>query len=1183
MGMASKDFDNSEIRAYLLGTLKGDKALETIEQRLVSDPEFAELVYAEEYELIDDLVCGGLSENELSAFRKNFVVTPDRRSRIEAATLLYEYGKRSAENAAGVSQPAPGLLGSIKAWIAANRLVAVGAAVALIVVGLIGWFATRKGDDSDAVLASLNKAYETERPLDARITGLKYAPKIDRRGGNAAAVNETERNRAELLALDARSGNENSTTLHGLARVQLAKNDPESASKLLEKAVKLDPANAGAISDLGTAYLVLADRTSEKDSGRRLEYYARALEHFDLALSKQPAIAEARFNRALALEKMSQREQAIEAWRKYLEFDSASRWADEARKRLAVLQSRGTAWLTGEELLAQFLTAYRQNDEDRAFELVSKNREMITGKLIPQQLAFLFTNSADDNTRNEALNAMRYIADAEMRRTSDPLWRHLVDFYTMSGNARIAQLATAHAQMRSGYSNALRNDYGTALIDFTNARSVFAAAGDAPEAAIADYWRGYSYDRTGRFTEAKAVLTAAAAEARTRNYSWLASQYLCWLGQIEYARNETSASVAYAAEALELAELADDDYNRQKTHELLLINFRGQGAFDDAMRHADSALALSALPWATPRQRWRSLNSVAELFAAMGFSAAAESLQAESLSLNRSSISEGTFEYMSLLRLGQMAARRGDGDRAFDYLQQSRSVLSSFNGAERDRHTAFLDLINAHVLREAGRCSEALPLYESAIAYYDVGEFSVDRYDAHKARLVCHLDLGNTEEIERGTPVVFAQLEKYRDAIREEAGRNAFFGREQEIYDALIDREFTLGRFEKAFEYAELSRARSLLDLIAEGRSKTDNGGGTSLASPLSLPEVQRGLPPDVQLVQYALLGRRSVAWVITRESVQVADMPLDTGELRDEITDLNSLLSIPAASAKDRRDVLARKLGNVLFEPVRRFLNGDKTVVLVPDKDLAGIPFGALRSAVTGHFLVKEFEIQYAPSSTVFVAANRDKFRSPTEDETLLAVGNPDFDTAAFSDLPELPAAEREIRDVAQHYRDVVPLTRKAATKDAVVNELHRANVFHFAGHYVFDGRSPMRSGLLLAGNDGVMLANSDIVQMRLPQLSLVVLSACETGSEAVISGEGMLGAARTFLSAGVPQVIASHWEVDSEATAELMANFHKLRKSNGLSSVRALRKAQLSMLDGPNTQYRDPFYWAPFIAYGG
>lgn len=1185
LGMANKEIDRSELRAYLLGTLSDD-AREPIELRIVSDTEFAEVVYAEEDELIDDLVCGELHGDELDAFRANFVLTPERRSRIATAESICDLAKRRAQEPKPIEQTADIIFTRIAAWFSVNRFAAAALGAVIVTIGFIAWYAAQRQDGSGAVIASLNKAYERERPLESRITGLGYAPKIDRRGNSQSAVDGTARDKAELLALTAKGENESAENLHQLARVYLAKRDFDAAAKLLERSVALDPENTLAAADLGTAYLELGGTLPDEDGGRRLELYARALEQFDKALSRQPALAEPRFNRAIALEKMAQPKQAAEAWRKYLEIDPSSRWADEARQRLAALESATSTAATSESLLAEFLTAYRQNDDEKAFRIVSKNREMITGKLIPQQLAFLFTGSANAAERVDIVNAMRFIGAAELRRTADPFWKDLADHYAASGEANIAGLRAGHAAIRSGYANALEGNYETAFSDFRSARTSFDFAGSMPEAAITDYWIGYTADRLGRIAEADAVLAEAASKARPKRYSWLMSQYLCWLGQIAFARNESSRSNAFAVEALTFADSVSDDYNRQKLFDLLTLNHRGIGAFTEALHYAERSLTLANDPASTPRQRWRTLNTAAELFLSMGYHAAAESLERESLELNRSGINEGTFEHMSLLRLGQMSALRGEQQRSADYLEQSRAVLQNFDAGERARHTAYLDLTTAHVLRDAGRCPDALPLYERAIEYYDSGEFTVDRYDAYKGRLICYLNDGNSAAVDVQVPKVFGILDRYRESIREESSRNAFFGKEQEIYDALIDFELTRGDAEKAFEFAERSRARTLLDMIAnasqDGRADTEPQLPAEFARPLELAAIRQQMPENAQLVQFTLLDARIATWMIDRDTFRSVTTPMTGDELRELIADYIALISMPGNSAHHRRDAIGRRLGELLFEPLREWLDPSKTIVIVPDKSIAALPFGSLIAPASGDYLIKQFEFQYAPSSSIYISAGNGSAGTATSDEKLLAVGDPAFDRSAFRGFDELPAAEREASSVAEYYPGATTLLNSAATRDSVLAGLKRSEVFHFAGHYVYDGRSPMRSGLLLAGSNNTLLANSDIARMRFDRLNLVVLSACETGSEQIMNGEGMLGAARTFLAAGIPMVIASHWDVDSEATAELMTNFHKLRKSNGLSSVRALRAAQLSMLESPDPRLREPFYWAPFITYG-
>jgi CHAT domain-containing protein len=48
-------------------------------------------------------------------------------------------------------------------------------------------------------------------------------------------------------------------------------------------------------------------------------------------------------------------------------------------------------------------------------------------------------------------------------------------------------------------------------------------------------------------------------------------------------------------------------------------------------------------------------------------------------------------------------------------------------------------------------------------------------------------------------------------------------------------------------------------------------------------------------------------------------------------------------------------------------------------------------------------------------------------------------------------------------------------------------------------------------------------------------------------------------------------------------MRNFHQYRKQKGMPTVRALRAAQLDMLNGAGGNYKEPYYWAAFAAFGG
>ena len=74
-------------------------------------------------------------------------------------------------------------------------------------------------------------------------------------------------------------------------------------------------------------------------------------------------------------------------------------------------------------------------------------------------------------------------------------------------------------------------------------------------------------------------------------------------------------------------------------------------------------------------------------------------------------------------------------------------------------------------------------------------------------------------------------------------------------------------------------------------------------------------------------------------------------------------------------------------------------------------------------------------------------------------------------------------------------------------------------------------------------------------------------------------------LMVAGVPIVVASLWPVDSAATADLMISFHRHRKEDPdhISTVQALRRAQLEMIHNTQPNSNASFGWAAFVAIGG
>lgn len=160
-----------------------------------------------------------------------------------------------------------------------------------------------------------------------------------------------------------------------------------------------------------------------------------------------------------------------------------------------------------------------------------------------------------------------------------------------------------------------------------------------------------------------------------------------------------------------------------------------------------------------------------------------------------------------------------------------------------------------------------------------------------------------------------------------------------------------------------------------------------------------------------------------------------------------------------------------------------------------------------------------------------------------------------------------------------------QASRETAVSKDLNQYRIIHFATHGLLDNEHPELSGLVLSlvGPDGKprdgFLDLQDIYNLDLP-VDLAVLSACQTGLGKEIGGEGLVGLTRGFMYAGASRVVASLWQVDDAATAELMGAFYKAMLKDGLRPAAALRRAQHELMQ--QKRWRDPYYWAAFTLQG-
>lgn len=278
-----------------------------------------------------------------------------------------------------------------------------------------------------------------------------------------------------------------------------------------------------------------------------------------------------------------------------------------------------------------------------------------------------------------------------------------------------------------------------------------------------------------------------------------------------------------------------------------------------------------------------------------------------------------------------------------------------------------------------------------------------------------------------------------------------------------------------------------------------------------------------------------------------------------------------------------------LVIDPITEYLpqHEDAEVLIVPQGELFAIPFIALTDP-NGTPLIASHTISLAPSIETFAlsAQRHAATLGNIELKNVLVVGNPDMPMhRQRPDLPPapldpLPGSEWEAKAIASML-GIDPLIGTQADESSVRERMQDAPIIHLASHGLLESDNVFTqsylSSIALApsDDDNGFLTVREVMDMRL-NANLAVLSACDSG-RGKITGDGVVGLSRGYLTAGVPSVVVSLWPVSDAATAELMVAFYRAL-AEGRGKANALRTAILATRE----KYPDPNLWAPFCLYG-
>lgn len=352
-------------------------------------------------------------------------------------------------------------------------------------------------------------------------------------------------------------------------------------------------------------------------------------------------------------------------------------------------------------------------------------------------------------------------------------------------------------------------------------------------------------------------------------------------------------------------------------------------------------------------------------------------------------------------------------------------------------------------------------------------------------------------------------------------------------------------------------------------------------------------------------LEERLLAFVLRRGAAPVR---FDLGPLAGVTAAVESFVRVASRWTRETPGAetlvvaAGEQLAGLLLAPLRAGLPAGHRLLICPDSVVALVPFACLPGGAPGRFLVEDHEIVYLANPADLL----DRRLSPAIDAStkLAAVGGVDYGRSGASgvgglrDQPfaDLPGTAAEVAAVAALFQRVggappAALGGSNATPVAVAAAVAGADYVHVATHGWFRGSralpDPARRwggieargkalpqdaappgaacGLALARANTVgegLLTADEIALLDLGRCRLAVLSACDTGIGTISAGDGLLGLRRALRLAGARASLTSVWRVGDDATRRCMEHFYEALWQGGGSPAKALRSAQLAML---------------------
>ncbi len=402
--------------------------------------------------------------------------------------------------------------------------------------------------------------------------------------------------------------------------------------------------------------------------------------------------------------------------------------------------------------------------------------------------------------------------------------------------------------------------------------------------------------------------------------------------------------------------------------------------------------------------------------------------------------------------------------------------------------------------------------------------------------------------------------------------------------------------------FNDFLQSPNVQDQVALLRQTTDNES-LDLSNYQDLKDSLAALNQNAVLLYPFVLEDRLELVLVTPDARIPLRETVDVGrvELNEAIAAYRSALEDPSSDPLP----LAQKLYGWLLEPLADELEtlNAETLIYAPDGQLRYIPLGALHDG--DQWVVQDFRINNITAASLTDIALKERREEPlvfagafTEGSYPITVGD---QQQTFTGLK---FAGQEVENLATLLPETTQVLNANFHPDTIY-QMNDYSIVHLATHATFVPGDASQSFILFG--DGTPVSLVDVKSWELPNVDLIVLSACETGvGDTLGDGREILGLGYQMQRTGADAAIASLWSVSDGGTQVLMDAFYAAL-NNGYSATESLQRSQQALITGDQTvlegergveveiidartgeplaqsgELTHPYYWAPFIVIG-